>query len=228
MHEITLQPPLIQQVYGAILDAINDGRLAPGERLTQESVAQRLNVSRQPVGQALILLKSQGFVCDAGRRGVMVAPLDADLVRSIYELRGAVDRLAAGLAARRAGPAAREEAEEILAAGIRAVERDDVNELVDAELAFHGFIYRLAGNVLIERTMALHWNHMRRVMGAVLTDPSQGRKVWREHRAIVDAIVAGDVEKAERLAATHVEDASGRLQEALKVKAPPDAAVIAS
>lgn len=227
MHEITLQPPLIQQVYGAVLDAINDGRLAPGERLTQESVAQRLNVSRQPVGQALILLKSQGFVCDAGRRGVMVAPLDADLVRSIYELRGAVDRLAAGLAARRAGAAARAPAEEILNAGIRAVERDDVKELVEAELAFHGLIYRLAGNELIERTMTLHWNHMRRVMGAVLTDSASARKIWREHRAIVDAIVAGDAEKAERLAGDHVEVASGQLQQALQ-SAEPDRPAVAS
>ena len=100
MHKLHVQPRMMEQVYGTILDAICDGRLAPGERLAQEGIAEKLNVSRQPVGQALMLLKSQGFVCKSGRRGLMVSPLEEDFVRSLYEFRCALDRLAARLAAK--------------------------------------------------------------------------------------------------------------------------------
>ena len=87
MESLQPSPTIVEQVHRTILDAICDGRLEPGERLTQESVARKLAVSRQPVGQALLLLKQQKFVSEAGRRGLMVAPLDRDFMRSIYELR---------------------------------------------------------------------------------------------------------------------------------------------
>ena len=102
MDSVQPSPTIVEQVYRAILDAICDGRLQPGERLTQESVAQKLSVSRQPVGQALLLLKQQKFVTEAGRRGLMVAPLDRDFMRSIYELRLGIEPLAAMLASRNA------------------------------------------------------------------------------------------------------------------------------
>ena len=67
-------PDLVEQVYRALLDAISDGSLAPGSRLGQEDIAARLAVSRQPVLQALRLLKKDGLVLDAPGRGLLVAP----------------------------------------------------------------------------------------------------------------------------------------------------------
>ena len=94
-------PDLVERVYRALLDAISDGSLAPGARLTQEDIAARLAVSRQPVLQALRLLKKDGLVLDAPGRGVLVAPLDAAWIAQVYEVRGALDALAARLAAGR-------------------------------------------------------------------------------------------------------------------------------
>ncbi len=76
--QIAAAPDLVDQVYRALLDAISSGSLAPGERITQEDLARRLAVSRQPVLQALRLLKKDGFVLDAPGRGLLVAPLDAE------------------------------------------------------------------------------------------------------------------------------------------------------
>ena len=94
-------PDLVERVYGALLDAIVEGSLAPGSRLTQEEIAAQLDVSRQPVLQALRLLKKDGFVLDAPGRGVVVAPLDAGSIAQLYEVRAALDALAARLAAGR-------------------------------------------------------------------------------------------------------------------------------
>ena len=74
-------------------------RWRPGTRLTQEDIAAQLAVSRQPVLQALRLLKKDGLVLDAPGRGVLVAPLDAGWIAKVYQVRGALDALAARLAA---------------------------------------------------------------------------------------------------------------------------------
>jgi DNA-binding GntR family transcriptional regulator len=91
MDALVAPKKLVDQAYATILDAICDGTLKPGERLTQESVAQRLNVSRQPIHNALLVLKAQGFVREAGRRGVSVVPLDPRLFEAIYQFRSAVE-----------------------------------------------------------------------------------------------------------------------------------------
>ena len=69
LSQIASTPDLTEQVYQRLLYAICDGELAPGARLTQEELAAALGVSRQPILQALRLLKKDGFVSDAGRRG---------------------------------------------------------------------------------------------------------------------------------------------------------------
>lgn len=97
--QLASTPDLVDRVYRSLLDAISDGSLAPGQRLTQEDIAQQLAVSRQPVLQALRLLKKDGFVQDAPGRGLQVAPLDPSAIHQIYEVRGALDALAARLAA---------------------------------------------------------------------------------------------------------------------------------
>ena len=97
--QVVAGPSLFESVHARIRDAICDGVLKPNERLNQDQIAERLNVSRQPVNQALLLLKAQGFVTDVGRRGVRVAPLSLQLVADIYAIRGALDRLAAARAA---------------------------------------------------------------------------------------------------------------------------------
>lgn len=215
MRKLHVQPRMMEQVYGTILDAICDGRLAPGERLAQEGIAEQLNVSRQPVGQALMLLKSQGFVCKAGRRGLMVSPLEEDFVRSLYEFRSALDRLAARLAAGNASPQAIARGKRILANGQKAIANGSISKLIAADMEFHRLIYELSGNAIIAETMSLYLNHLRRVMSAVLRIEGYGGNVWMEHDAILDAIAQGDAETAEALAARHAERASKSLQHVL-------------
>src|SRR4030095_6008908 len=94
-------PALIDQVHDRLLAAIVDGTLAPGQRLTQESVAEMLGVSRQPVSHALQVLKRRGLLIESGKRGLMVAPVEAQRVRDLYQVREALDALAPRRDARR-------------------------------------------------------------------------------------------------------------------------------
>jgi DNA-binding GntR family transcriptional regulator len=200
-------PTLIEQAYDAILDAICDGRLAPGARLNQDGLAARMGISRQPVGQALSILKAQNFVRDTGRRGLIVAPLEREFFRAAYELREALDALAASLAAQRCTPRDAAEGRRMVAEGRQALKSGRLEALVEADMEFHLWICGVAGNPLLADTIRLYWNHLRRAMGQVLQKPAQRQQVWNEHEAILDAVIAGDPAEASRRATTHAQRA---------------------
>ena len=99
MYELAAKPDLVMQTHDVLRKAIMSGELAPCAPVAQEELALQLGVSRQPISHALILLKHEGLVVDRGRKGQMVAPIDPDKLRTIYQVRGGLDRLAARLSA---------------------------------------------------------------------------------------------------------------------------------
>jgi len=215
METLTPAPTIVEQAYRAILDAICEGRLEPGERITQESVARKLAVSRQPIGQALLLLKQQRFVVDAGRRGLMVAPLDRDFMRWIYELRLGLEPIAAGLAAQRATAHDVARGEALLAAGAQAIRDGGLGALIEADMRFHMHLYQMSGNGLFVDTMGQLWHHLRRAMREVLQHREYRKAIWSEHSHIHRAIASHDAEAAAALVRAHLAHAAVNVQVAL-------------
>lgn len=211
MQIITPQPTLVDQVYEAILSQIMEGKFGPDARLVQEELAENFGVSRQPVQQALLLLRTQGILTQAPGRGLMVAALDARRVRDLYEVRGVLDGLAGAKAAERGSAAARAEGAKYIDAGFAAVESQSIAKLVNADMDFHFFIYRLSGNAHIAETCAPHWSYFRCVMGAVLLHGETPGEIWSQHRAVLDAIIDGDAASAEKLSRHHITHASATL-----------------
>jgi DNA-binding GntR family transcriptional regulator len=207
ISRIEFSPDLTEQVYQRLSDAICNGDLVPGARLTQEELAASLDVSRQPVLQALRLLRKDGFVIDAGRRGMMVAPLDPRAIAQIYQVRAVLD----GLAAREAALARATIDTAVIAEGRAAVAARSITPMIDTDLRFHNLIYAASGNPLLAHTANLHWRHIRRAMGAVLRESVVRAVVWDEHEAILKAIARGDAQAAERLARGHGESAGQNL-----------------
>ncbi|TCK39611.1 GntR family transcriptional regulator [Paraburkholderia sp. BL8N3] len=201
----------VDEVYKVLLDAISEGSLAPGTRITQEEIAEQLEVSRSPVLQALRLLKKDGLVQDAPGRGLLVTPLDAAWISNLYEIRGALDSLAARLAAERGAKLDKS----LITNGRRASKGEDVKAMIDADMAFHSAIYAASGNPLITETAHLHWVHLRRVMGAVLQVSGQRKWIWDEHAAIAAAIAEGDSKLAMELTDQHTSRARQNLVERL-------------
>ena len=220
--KIESTPDLVDQVYRSLLDAISGGSLAPGSRITQEEVAEQLAVSRQPVLLALRLLKKDGFVLDAPGRGLLVAPLDGVWLGQVYQIRCALDALAARLAAQ----AHAVMDPELIIQGRLATRGQDVQAMMAADAAFHNAIYAASGNPLIAQSAQLHWQHIRRAMGAVLQVANMRESIWDEHDAIAQAIEAGDAELAESLSRQHGEDASRNLARLLTSVQPATASAV--
>ncbi len=209
MKLLTPNPSMTQQVYDIIVDEICGGAIPAGAHLVQEQLAARLGVSRQPVQQAMALLRADGMVREIGRRGLEVTPLDLDLMRHHYDIRAALDGLAARLAAMRAR-AARGVATDmaarggaILRRGVSAVDAGDVAGQIRHDEAFHALIYEFSGNPLLARTAAPHWRFLRRAMGEVLRRATLPREIWRQHAGILDAASSGDPDLAEARAVEH-------------------------
>lgn len=221
MQHLPPQRGRLEQVYRTLLDAICDGSLMPGAHLVQEDIAAQLGVSRQPVQQALAILKAEGLLTELGKRGLFVAPLELPAMRHHYEIRAALDGLAARRAAERAAsdPAVEagiaENGATALAAGRTALDGGRIATMVEADIAFHSFLYEASGNPVLAASAEPHWRHLRRVMGEVLRRAETPDEIWRQHGAILSAVLAGEPGTAERLAVEHVNSAHRRLMTAL-------------
>jgi DNA-binding GntR family transcriptional regulator len=211
-------PNLTEQVYARILEAITDRTLPPGTRIRQNEFAEKLGVSRQPVSHALHLLHRHGLLSESGRRGFEVTQLDPERIRQLYEVRGAIDGLAAQLAAEqiKRNAAGRAQLEAALRAGHAIDRKTPLARLIQLDVDFHGAIYRLSGNPAIEEMIAPQWLHMRRSMAAVLAELDYRESAWSEHEIIAREILAGNAEAAQHAASEHARAAGRKTEERLR------------
>lgn len=216
MEALTQKKTLVEQAYDALLEAICTGDIGAGERLNQDELAERLNVSRQPVNSAIAMLKAQRFVQDTGKRGVVVAPIDQTLFNAIYQFRTAVEPLAVQLATARMTNEAISLGREIIARGKSHVQSGDHASALRADMDFHSLIYTLSGNIIIADTMNLNWRHLQRAMSEVLSVPGTTLRVWREHDEIFTAMVRSEADHAAKLMREHMEHASPKLPRSAK------------
>ena len=210
MKPVTTTPALADQVYQAILDDICRGDLLPGTHLKQEELAQSLGVSRQPVQQAMALLKADGLVEDVGRRGLRVSELDIESMHHHYEVRALLDGLAARNTALRTGQDSKlragfeTRAHAILAAGAKAVDSGDVPEMIRQDELFHRLFYELSDNPLLVVSAEPHWRYLRRVMGDLLRSAeAPSHRIWEQHEIIVSAVLDGKAATSELLMVDH-------------------------
>ena len=205
MLRLENRPALLEQVYDSIKHAIITGDLAPSTARAQEALAAQLGVSRQPISHALLLLEKDGLVVGKGKKGRMVAPINRDKLRQLYQMRAALDGLAASLCA---GQLNRDQLACLrneLKRGFSAAENRDITQMVAADTAFHQTIYSYSGNPEIFSALGLGWPHMLRAMYIVLSAHPHPYQIWDEHEQIVDAIETGNAEQARAAATGHAE-----------------------
>ena len=225
MKTLSTAPNLVEQVRDALLEEIASGKLAPGDRIIQEQIAQALGVSRQPVQQALALLRNQGVLHDAPGRGLIVAPLDPGHVQHMYDVRSVIEGLACRRAAEtNAGKAARL-GPALIEQGRKAVASGSVAKMIAADIRFHEFIYSLSGNPLVGPALASHLTYTQRVMGEVLIRDEKPRDIWDQHGEILDAIASGDGARAEALVREHITLAAGFMVARLRAQRQEEPAV---
>ena len=195
--------------YDEIRAAILGGDLLPGTALNQEQLADELGVSTTPLREALRRLESEGFVKMPPHRDAIVAPLDADELLALYEVREALDSLAASLAAKRYDEADAEAMAE--AAGRLGSSGDDP---VLANRALHASIYRASHNPVLIAELDSLWDRSDRYRIAIRGIALQP-EVVESHRALVATVLSHDAEGAAAKMRVHISDARRSVEDAI-------------
>jgi DNA-binding GntR family transcriptional regulator len=195
--------PLRDIVCDAIREQIIGGQHRPGTRLVEDHLAQELGVSRSPVREALRVLEVEGYVDMIPRKGVVVATLSMDEAAEIFEVRIALESLAARLAARKATDATALRLDAILTDAERAHIRRDVGTLARRNTEFHGLVLDLAGNGYLRDVMIPLRGRMQWIFSQT-AEGDRGSHSLSEHRELARAIADHDEERAALSAASHV------------------------
>lgn len=193
------------------------GVLLPGAKLNEEKVAEELKVSRGPVREAFRALEQAGLVRTEKNRGVFVRELTHLEADEIYEVRAGLDALIGRLAAERCTAAQARELRELLRRMQKAARTRNVDDYYPLNVEFHDLLARLTGNatLLSNYRRLVNELHLYR-REALAHGPRSFPTSTQEHRAIVDAVEAGDAERAGDLLYRHAMESRLRLHQALE------------
>ncbi len=209
--------PLRELVLEAIRQAIIDGTLKPRERLMEIQLAEELGVSRTPIREALRKLEMEGFIVMVPRKGAYVADLSFKDIADVFEIRSALEGLAASLAAERITSEELEEMERCLVEKAEAILENDMEKLVSVDTKFHETIYRASRNERLTNIINNLREQIQRYRATTLAYPGRMQESLDEHRAIVEALQARDVHLARQLAGEHIENAENSMIESIKM-----------
>jgi DNA-binding GntR family transcriptional regulator len=196
---------LWQQVRERMRADIISGELAPGEMLSEVSLARSLGVSRGPIREALGRLASEGLVTITPRRGAIVTELTREEFIEAYQVREALETLAIRLAVPRLGESDLARLRELHEAMVEHARREDVNAFFDANARFHEVFVTASGNRKLGALHRLLHDQTGRYLARSLALRGSLERSITEHAAILEAVEARDAERAARLLADHIE-----------------------
>ncbi|NLP43336.1 MAG: GntR family transcriptional regulator [Peptococcaceae bacterium] len=210
--------PLREIVLEALREAIINGVLEPGERLMEIQLAEELGVSRTPIREAIRKLELEGFVVMTPRKGAYVAGVSYKDIKDVFEIRAALEGLAAGLAAEKITDEELEQLERVLH---YEKEPDNLEDMIQSDTDFHALLYKASRNEKLIGILGNLREQIQRYRATSLAVPGRVRYAIAEHRDIVDAIARHDVKEAQALATAHIETAANIMFEAMREHAKP-------
>lgn len=200
--------PVRLQVVQALRKAILQGRFVPGDRLVEKDLCELTGVSRTSIREAFRQLESEGIIENIPNRGPVVATLNRAQAKEVYEVRQALEALAAKLFALNATETQVEELGKAIETLASAYRSGGVNEILVAKDAFYGVLYAGCGNAVASQMLTIlnaRINLLRRVS---LSAPGRLEKSLREMRRLMTAIRKRDGDAAWAAASEHVQNAA--------------------
>ena len=198
--------PLRDVVFNTLRKAIITGEFAPGERLMEIALAERLGVSRTPVREAIRKLELEGLVVMVPRRGAEVARITEAGLKEVLEVRCALEELAVELACQRKTKASLEQLKEAHQKFVDAVQGGDTLEITNQDEAFHECIFEMGGNKRLVQLVHNLKEQMFRYRMEYVKDVSYHVELIKEHEILLQAISAGKEETARDIMKHHIKN----------------------
>jgi DNA-binding GntR family transcriptional regulator len=195
---------LSDEAYFRIRDLIVSLELLPGAIVNERELMERLGLGRTPVREALRALAQDKLVEVYPRRGIFVSSVNARDLASLSEVRALLESHAAGLAATRATPTERAEAAALTEELEQAAGERNERRLIELDQRVHRHVYRCAHNRFLEETLNHYYVLTLRIWFLALDRVARLDEAVHEHRELLEAIAAGDPERAEAAMRRHV------------------------
>ena len=199
---------LRQQVLEVLRDAILNFQFKPGDRLIERELCEMIGVSRTSVREALRHLESEGLVQNLPNRGPIVATLTLEEAREIYEVRRALEGLAARLFAERAAAGQHAALDGVMAALERAFATNDTRAIVKATAQFYDVVLGACGNELVRRLINSLHARITYLRATSVSQPGRPPDSLAEMRRLVAALKSGDADKAQAVCIEHIDRAA--------------------
>jgi DNA-binding GntR family transcriptional regulator len=205
-----LPPSLREHIRQQLELEIIEGRLAPGESVTEESLGSRMGVSRTPVREAMRALEGEGLIIQRRGRSAYVAPRTTpDEARALYSLRVTLEGYLAGRAAERMTNAELEtllhlqqQFKEVIDAA--RGEAIDLKALIALDSDFHWTIYNAAGSELTS-VVASYWGRLLRELYDRAYTSEHPSRFSKQHEKIIRLLRRGEGASVEQAMAAHIE-----------------------
>lgn len=194
--------PLWEQTYIALERLIIHRQLPPGSRLVESDLAAQLDVSRNPVREAIRALEAAGWVEVVPRRGAHVVVPKPNEGDHLFEVRAMLEPEAAALATQRIEPAELAQLRALLQEGTDAAAAGEADRTVELNAAFHRAVFSAARNSVLTRMLVDLEKHAMWHFSAIAT--ARGMHSWHEHGSLLDAMADGDAERAAKEMRDHV------------------------
>ena len=195
------------KVYSELQDAILTGKFKKGEALTELSLSEKLGVSRTPVRGALGRLSDDGLVELIPNRGAVVVGITKEDLIDIYKIRMRLEGLASSMAAKKITEKEKQELIDTAELSEFYIKKNDGEHIKELDTQFHQTIYRACGSRMLEKVLSDLHRNIKAYRKVSLTSPGRAERSAEEHRLILNAIISGDSEEADRLTSLHVEHA---------------------
>ena len=191
---------LSNKVYAAIKEMVTNHRFQPGARLNVEKISKELEVSRTPVWEAVRRLQQEGLLQNIPYRGVFMVEMTLERALELYQVREALEGLAARLAALYANEKILDKMGEILENQIKAVEKGDLLGYSRTDFDFHSLIHKMSRNAVLQEMLESLKTKMQPI--TVEVRPLLQR-LYEDHLEIIDVLRAKDPEKSEKVLRRH-------------------------
>jgi DNA-binding GntR family transcriptional regulator len=215
----TVRTRLSDSVFDSLCDAIVEGSLPPGERLTEARLANALEVSRMPIREALAKLERRHLVERDQNGTCYVATWDKVTLWEVATLRGALEALVVELAIPNLTSEDLDYLEGIIIQMERALARGDYDRLIQLDIRFHSHIWSCTGHSLLRETLEEMKPQVRYFM--YLTRPGDEESYPETHRQVIAVLRQGDAARAKAAIREHTLTTAERAISRLELTPPP-------
>jgi DNA-binding GntR family transcriptional regulator len=198
--------------YHQLREAIVRGELAPNQRLVEADMSTAFKLPRAAVRTALVRLEHEGLVERERHRGARVRLVSEEEAVEILQCRAALEGVAARQAAQKITPVGADELREVLGRQRAALDAQDLLNASDVNALLHAKVVELSGHRTAQRLIRSLNSQMVRFQFRTILIPGRPGQSHAEHTAIVDAVIAGDADKAERAMRKHLDNVAHALE----------------